>query len=96
MDKYQEATDYFYKQMELGKIQNDEQQDMYEIAIDAIGKAKLYDKKETAKEVLHNLNWDNCGNCNMPLVNYEVNDISGTYCKYCGHKIKNLRRHGDK
>ena len=35
-----EAIEYFYKQMELGNIQNDKQQLAYEMAINALYKQK--------------------------------------------------------
>jgi hypothetical protein len=43
MSKHKEASEYFYKQMELGLIKNDEQQEVYEMAIEAIEKANKYD-----------------------------------------------------
>jgi hypothetical protein len=35
-NKYSKATDYFFRKMERGLIEDDEQQEVYEIAIDAL------------------------------------------------------------
>lgn len=34
----EQAIDYFYRQMELGKIKNDTEQEVFELAIDSLGK----------------------------------------------------------
>lgn len=36
MDKYEKAIEYFFRVMEAGDIRSDEQQEIYEIAIEAL------------------------------------------------------------
>lgn len=40
MNKYEKAIEYFFRQMEKGLIENDEQQEIYEIAIESLTKQK--------------------------------------------------------
>lgn len=35
-NKYEKAIDYFFRKMERGLIEDDEQQEVYELAIDAL------------------------------------------------------------
>lgn len=40
MNKYEVAIEYFFSVMERGDIKNDEEQEMFEIAIEALNKVK--------------------------------------------------------
>jgi len=37
MNEFEKAIEYFYRKMENGLIENDEQQEIYELAIYALG-----------------------------------------------------------
>jgi len=87
MSKHKEASEYFYKQMELGLIKNDEQQEVYEMAIEAIEKANKYDEKETPMKVT-NIHVDEycCPKCGSEL-NCSDAIVEDNYCSVCGQRI---------
>lgn len=45
MNKYENAIEYFYNVMEAGNIKSDRQQEVYELAIDALGYMNKLSKK---------------------------------------------------
>ena len=44
MNKFEKAIEYFYRKMENGLIESDEQQEVYELAIYALGEINKLQK----------------------------------------------------
>lgn len=69
--KVKEAIEWFYKQMELGRIRNDTEQEVYELAIDALTKQ--------TREVSVNSNMEN----RIKITAIQTNVI----CPLCGERM---------
>lgn len=52
MNKYEKAIEYFFKQMERGLIEDDEQQNMYEVAINALLELNKQEKGENNNDTI--------------------------------------------
>lgn len=71
MNKYEVAIEYFFSIMERGNIKNDEEQEMFEIAIEALNKVK----GSTTDEYKN------------PTFKYDKGDILPNEMKIISHKL---------
>lgn len=92
MNKYQEALkelrEEIISKITIGFWNANKIEDCLRTLQQAIDKTNKYDDKETPKKVLKNTNYDNCPVCYMPLVDYDKDDVSAVYCKYCGQRME--------
>ena len=80
--KIKQAIEYFYTKMERGLIEDDKQQEIYEISIDALNKQvpmKLKGISET-------YNGEKVGTCKCGCNHFELEHEY--YCSNCGQKLK--------
>ena len=82
MNDIEKAKEYFYNQMEIGKIESDYQQEIFEIAISAL--EKQIPKKP--QEVDVDFSTFVCTNC-LSTIMYTDEKETHNYCLKCGQKL---------
>ena len=85
MNEIEKAIEYFYNQMEIGKIESDYQQAIFEIAISAlekqIPKKPIYKFTDSTGDVFYD-----CQVCGE-YVTHSGTQAKKNFCSNCGQKI---------
>ena len=76
MNEIEKAIEYFYNQMEIGKIESDYQQAIFETAISAL-------EKQIPKKIDHD--YLSCNSCDGDLEVFARMDI--VHCPWCGQRL---------
>ena len=81
MNDIEKAKEYFYNQMEIGKIESDYQQEIFETAISAL--EKQIAKKSKKIKLRQGTQWL-CPACGSTVAGLGVDLL---YCNECGQRI---------